>query len=171
MTPRCRVPAVLMLLLAAWAALAAANDPDAHHALRGIGDVAIAIDGVPAEFARYGLTADGLREAAARRLAAHGVAVVGGAGAAPADAGDGQLTITLHTNRGAYAFLSYSVSLALARRLPIGAEGDAFVRHTVWSQGRHGVINPSDLPRIEGFVETLLDAFVADLGRDNAGRR
>ena len=146
---------------------AVAADPTAGAALRGISKVTVTVDGVTSNFERYGLEASEVAANARARLTAHGITVVDSELAAN-DASASQVAIQLKTNTDPYGLYSYGLSVKLKRRVTLeGAEG-AFVSHTVWSEGQNGVLNPSDLPRIYGYVATLLDAFIRDYNRYNS---
>ncbi len=134
-------------------------------ALRGVARVEVHVEGVPDDFARYGLQAAELRQRVRDRLTGVGLTVLEDAAAADDDAS--RLTVRLHTNQDPYGLYSYSLALRLARKLPLPAGSGAFISDTVWSQGRNGVINPTDLRRMYGYVDELLDAFLAAHGRDN----
>ncbi|MCB1749415.1 MAG: hypothetical protein H6977_14360 [Gammaproteobacteria bacterium] len=146
-----------------------AADTFSANALAGVGRVQVEVEGVANDFARYGLTPDELRRRVEARLAAYGLPVVDAAGArSHADAA--QLLVKLTTNRDQYSMYFYAISLRLKRKVPLDASGTSFAAQEVWSEGQHGILNPSDLKAIYGYVDTLLDAFITAHGRDNAGR-
>lgn len=162
--PRYLLALLALTLLGAAPGAAAEAFPGA--ALRGIERVHVDVTGVHPDFERYGLTAAELREKAAAQLAAAGLRVVG-----PSDdagEGDARVLIRLNANRDQYAFYFYGVSVQIHRPLALG--GGAHTAQAVWSDGRHGVINPSDWRRVYGYVETLVADFLDEHGRQNAGR-
>lgn len=136
--------------------------------LRGVQRVQVTVDGIPRDFERYGLTARQVRRNAEDRLNAYGIEVIDAA-TALSDKSASQITIRLHANHDTYANYSYRVALLLKRKLPLDASGQSFVSKVVWSQGRSGLLNPSDLPRIYGDVDLILDQFITDHGSDNPG--
>lgn len=134
--------------------------------LRGISAVNVLVDGVERDFERYGLTAGELHRQAVARLGASGIKVVD-ASAAASNAGVAELKVNLKTNKDPFAFYSYHVAVQLKRKIPLDPEGHSFVTEMVWSRGQNGVIVPSDLKRMYGYVDTLLGEFIADYGRHN----
>jgi hypothetical protein len=121
---------------------------------------------VPDDFARYGLTADGLHRRIAATLAGHGLELVDAA-AASHDARVARLHLRFDANRNPYAFYHYGISLRLLRKLPLDGPQSGYVAAEVWSAGRHGIIEPADMKPIYGFAEELVARFVAEHGRDN----
>lgn len=134
--------------------------------LRGFGPVNVAVDGVPPDYARYGLTADELRRHVETGLTTAGFTVVDDA-TAKRDAGVGQLRVKLRTVMSAYGFYSYALAFEARRKLPLAAGG--FTSQSVWSTGQSGVLTESELPRLVGVCDTLLAAFTAAHGADNVG--
>lgn len=80
----------------------------------------------------------------------------------------GQLRIQLNANEDALAFYFYAVSVQLRRKLPLDPDGASFTSEKVWSAGRSGVINPSDLNDVYGFVDEILGQFMREHDRQNA---
>jgi hypothetical protein len=162
------VRGALLVCCAAFCAVAPAAGDDSANALRGLTRLAIAIEGVPADFARYGLTAAELERQVEERLTAAGFEIVDAAHA-QADAAVGQLRIKLTTVTDLYAYYSYALSAAARRKLPLAPDGSAWVSQEVWQQGVSGILNPSDLKRVYGLVDDLIDAFIAAHDAHNAG--
>jgi hypothetical protein len=135
-------------------------------ALRGVDRVTVAVVGIPAKFERYGLTAGELRKQTEDRLSAHGIEILSEA-AALKDKQAGQIQIKLYTNEDSFAFYSYKISVQFQRKLPLDPDGESFVAETVWSDGRNGVINPSDLKNVYGYVGEILEKFTIEHGRQN----
>lgn len=158
--------AFALLLLAALPALGHA-DTFAAHALRGMTRVNVAVDGVQADFARYGLTPGEVRAHVEQKLGAAGVQVADDA-TAEREAGVGQLRVKLTAVASSYAFYSYALALEARRKLALG-EGGGFVSQNVWSTGQSGVVNPSDLRNLYAVIDTLLANFIAAHGADNTG--
>ena len=162
----------LVLLVAALLlsnSVQAAADSFSVNALAGIARVEIDVTGIHRDFARYGLDGDELRRRVAARLAAHGLPVVPAA-AADTDAQAGQLAVKLVTNKDQYAFYHYAVSVTLNRRVRVDPGSHASVSLAAWSEGRHGILNPSDLHAIYGYVDALLSRFITAHGNANAAR-
>jgi hypothetical protein len=147
----------------------AAADSFSVNSLAGIARVEIEVTGIHRDFARYGLDGDELRRRVATRLAAHGLPVVSDV-AVGTDAQTGQLEIKLITNKDQYAFYHYAISVTLKRRIPIDAGSAAYGSIAAWSEGRHGILNPSDLHAVYGYVDTLLSRFITAYANDNAAR-
>ena len=145
----------------------AATDSFSVNALAGIARVEIAVTGIHRDFARYGLDGDELRRRVAARLAAYGLPVVP-APVVGTDAQAGQLAIKLVTNKVQYAFYHYAVSVTLNRRVRVDPGNQAYVALAAWSEGRHGILNPSDLNAVYDYVDALLSRFIAAHGNDNA---
>lgn len=148
------------------ATTAAANQGFSALALRGVAAVTVSVEGVRRDYARYGLTADELQARLTSRLAAAGIEVISET-AANTDPRASQLRALVTAYEGSYSLISYRVAIELQRKLPLDASGQSFVAQTVWSQGRGGILNPSDLTRIYGYADELLDHFVADYGTQN----
>jgi hypothetical protein len=164
--------AVVLLLgaLSVLPAMVGAADGFSANTLAGVGRVQVDVEGIPADFSRYGLTAEEMRQRVEARLVAYGLAVVDAAGArSHADAA--QLLVKLDTNRDQYSMYFYAVSLRLKRKVPLDTSGTSWAASEVWSEGQHGILNPSDLKRVYGYVDGLVDTFLAAYGRDNAGGR
>lgn len=159
------VRALVAMLLLGAAASAAAQDFSAQP-LRGFGAVNVAVDGVLPDYARYGLSADGLRRHVEASLASAGFSVVDAA-TASREASVGQLRVKLRAVQSAYGFYSYALALEARRKLPLAAGG--FTSQNVWSTGQSGVLNASELPRLVGVSDTLIAAFTAAHGADNVG--
>lgn len=145
----------------------AAVDSFSVNPLAGVARVEIDVTGIHRDFARYGLDGDELRRRVAARLAAHGLPVVAPT-AAGTDAQAGRLEIKLITNKDQYAFYHYAVSVTLKRRIPIDSGSQSYGTLTAWSEGRHGILNPSDLNAVYGYVDALLSRFITAYGNDNA---
>ena len=156
--------ALLIVMLSSVSPCAAAQQ-FASHALRGMHRVNVAVEGVPADFARYGLRADELRKHVEDGLSAAGLQVADDA-AAQSDAAVGQLRVKLTTVTSTYGYYSYAVSLQARRKIPLSADG-GFISQNVWSDGRSGISNPGELRKIYPVVDELLNGFVGAQGSDN----
>ncbi|MGR8918742.1 MAG: hypothetical protein ACU85V_03915 [Gammaproteobacteria bacterium] len=159
---RAAAPAAIITLLLATAALAAT--PDDGGSLRGLERVYLSVEGVERSFERYGLTADALHASVAARLRAGGIDVVENAGAAD------HIGIVLRTNQEATGLRPYGLSLEVRRGVPLQGAG-TWRPDAVWSRGRNGILNPSDLGRITDYAAALVDEFLAAHGRANASAR
>jgi|GEM_PF-3334828 hypothetical protein len=137
-------------------------------ALRGVTRVTIKVEGIAAKFERYGLTEAKVTQQLNTRLTDYGLDIVD-LNTASSDPGSSQLLIKLYANQDSFAFYSYSLSVKLNRKIPLSADGTAFVSQTVWSKGQSGVLNPSDLPRLYDSLDTLVSHLLNEHGRDNAG--
>ena len=160
-----------LLLLMAMCGLAAAPlhaEEFAAHALRGMQRVNVAVDGVNADFARYGLSAAELRRHVEERLSAAGLETADDA-SAQSDARVGQLRVKLTAVESSYGYYSYAVALQARRKIPLSAEG-GFVSQNVWQNGQSGISNPSDLRKIYGVVDELLTGFLSVHGSDNVAK-
>ena len=134
--------------------------------LRGVDRLHVAVEGVAGKFERYGLTVAQLRQQTEHRLAAYGIEVVSQE-AALKDKTAGQLRIQLNANEDAHAFYFYGISVQLRRKLPLDDSGASFTSETVWSKGRNGVINPSDMQDVYGYVDEILGQFIQEHDRQN----
>jgi hypothetical protein len=163
------IRAALGLALALFVAgpAGAETEPFSAGVLGGVARLHVAVEGVPDDFARYGLTADELARRARLRLDHYGIEVVDRA-TALADPAASELRIKLNANEDPYAFYFYRIGIELRRKRAITGTAAGFVPEIVWSEGQSGVINPSDLPRMYGFVDALLDKFIATHDRQNA---
>jgi hypothetical protein len=149
-------------------AQAAAADNFSTQALRGVDRILIAVDGISPNFARYGLTATEMEARIATRLGATGIAVVAKTDA-EADPAASQLRVALTAHENLYGLFSYRVAVEIQRKVPLDREGSSYVAQTVWSAGHSGLLNPSDLNRIYGSVDQLLDQLINAHGAQNAG--
>ncbi len=170
MTPASGVRSIIALVLVAVAAAAGAADFSAF-TLRGVRTVAVQVDGVHADFARYGVVGERLAAQVEARLRAAGVEVVSARQAheLPHAA---LLEVTFRVQHHAHDYLHYypyAVSVKLKQKLPLPSAEQAFVAETVWSDGRNGVEAPIHLSRLNGYVLALLEHFIADLEADNRG--
>lgn len=138
------------------------------HALRGVQRVTIAVEGIPTDGPRYGLTAAELEERAAAQLSAAGLEVIDTA-TAVREPGASQLRLRLTANLNPYAIYHYALSVRLERKLPLDPSGTSFIAETVWSEGQSGVLNPSDLPRLYAVAAGLTATFLAAHGQQNVG--
>ncbi len=164
-------PPLLILavtLVLSVSSAAAVGDAFSAGALRGVMRVNVHVEGIPAKYERYGLTAEELGRNTERRLREYGIDVVDEQ-AAREDREASQINVRLWANEDTFAQVSYRVSVMLKRKLPLDRDGQAFVAETVWSDGQSGLLNPSDLPRIYAYVETLIEHFIDDHGRHNPG--
>ena len=134
--------------------------------LRGVDRLHVAVEGIAGKLERYGLTVAQLRQQTEHRLAAYGIEVIGRE-AALKDKTAGQLRIQLNANEDAYAFYFYGISVELRRKLPLDDSGASFTSETVWSKGRNGVINPSDMKDIYDYVDEILGQFIEEHDRQN----
>lgn len=162
---RLRAAFALVAVLCASPFGGAHAEPFAAHALRGMHRVNVAVEGVNADFARYGLGADELRRHVEARLTAAGLETADDA-SAQSDATVGQLRVKLTAVESSYGYYSYAVALQARRKIPLSADG-GFVSQNVWANGQSGISNPSDLRKIFGVVDELLTAFVSAHGSDN----
>jgi len=162
---------LLALILLACMQAAFAAEQFAANALRGLHRVNVAVEGIPPDFARYGLRSDEMRRHVEDRLTTAGLEVADD-GAAQSDATVGQLRVKLTAVESSYGFYSYAVALQVRRKIPLSAEG-GFVSQNVWTNGQSGISNPSDLRKLYPVVDQLLTAFVSAHGNDNvaAGAR
>jgi hypothetical protein len=158
----CVIGAALLLMLAHTAD----GVEFAGNVLRGVERLHVVVEGVPSKFKRYGLNVEQLRRQTEHRLSAYGIEVLS-QDAAFKDMSAGQLHIQLNANENAYAFYFYGISVKLKRKLPLGPDGESFTSETVWSAGRSGVINPSDLKNVYGFVDEILGQFIQEHDRQN----
>lgn len=134
--------------------------------LRGVDRLHVEIEGIAGKLERYGLTAAQLRQQTERRLAAYGIEIIDRTTALK-DETAGQLRIKLNANEDAHAFFFYGISVQLRRKLPFDDSGSSFTSETVWSKGRNGVINPSDLKDVYGYVNEILGQFIEEHDRQN----
>ncbi|MEX2479261.1 MAG: hypothetical protein WD928_00225 [Gammaproteobacteria bacterium] len=162
--------ALLTLCLLSGFSTAAAADALSVNALAGIEGVQVAVVGIHPDFARYGLDADEMRRRVEARLADYGLTVEASA-ADTTDRKIGRLEVRLITNKDQFAFYHYAVSVKLERRIPLDEQNHAYGVQSAWSEGRHGILNPSDLGTIYGYVDELLGQFITAHDKDNAARR
>ena len=137
----------------------------AAHALRGMHRLNVAVEGVNADFARYGLGAVEMRQRIEAKLTAAGLEVADDTVAA-SDAAVGQLRVKLTAVESSYGYYSYAVALQARRKILLSADG-GFVSQAVWNNGQSGISNPSDLRKIYSVVDELLTGFVSAHGSDN----
>lgn len=163
--PTCRRALAPLLWLMLLVVPATNAQQFADHALRGMHRVNVAVDGVNADFARYGLSAAELRQHVEEKLAAAGLEAADDA-SAQSDATVGQLRVKLTAVESSYGFYSYAVSLQARRKIPLSADG-GFVSQNVWSNGQSGISNPTELRKIYGVVDELLAGFLSVHGSDN----
>lgn len=155
----------LVTVLSVALAQASYAEQFAAHALRGMQRINVAVEGVNADFARYGLRAVEMRQRIEAKLAAAGLEVADDTVAA-SDAAVGQLRVKLTAIESSYGYYSYAVALQARRKIPLSADG-GFVSQAVWNSGQSGISNPSELRKIYSVVDELLAGFVRAHGRDN----
>lgn len=160
--------AVLGLLVLLASAGVQAADNFGANALRGVSAIAVSAEGVARDYARYGLTAQELAERVAAQLAAAGLPVIA-TGATTDNPRASDLRVLVTAYEASYALVSYRIALELQRRLPLDDSGQSYVLQRVWSQGRSGLLNPSDLKRLYDDAAELGRHFIADFGAHNAG--
>ena len=165
-TSACLARGLLLIACALAASTSAAESRD-NAALRGVKRIAVVVDGINAGFERYGLTAERLRSNTESLLRERGFELLDAA-AAENDPQAARLTIRLYANQSSYAFYSCRVAVRLERKLRFADAGDGFVLQPVWSDGRNCVLNPSDLQRVYGYAETIVNRLLEDHGRYNA---
>lgn len=136
-------------------------------ALRGVKRLQVRVEGIPAQFERYGLTASELQTNTEKRLAAYGLQVLD-ATTALADKTASQFFIKLYANQDTYSNYSCRVAVTVKRKLPLDPQGNAFVSEPVWSNSQNGLLNPSDLTRVYGYVDTIVSQFITDHGLHNS---
>ena len=159
--------ALTWLVTVLTVALAQASNAEqfAANALRGMHRVNVAVEGVNADFARYGLSAGEMRQRVEAKLVAAGLAVADDT-AAESDAAVGQLRVKLTAVASSYGYYSYAVAVQARRKIPLSAAG-GFVSQAVWNNGQSGISNPSDLRKIYAVLDELLAAFLSAHGSDN----
>lgn len=155
----------LVTVLSVALAQASYAEQFAAHALRGMQRINVAVEGVNADFARYGLRTLEMRQRIEAKLAAAGLEVADDTVAAR-DAAVGQLRVKLTAIESSYGYYSYAVALQARRKIPLSADG-GFVSQAVWNSGQSGISNPSELRKIYSVVDELLAGFVSAHGRDN----
>lgn len=155
----------LVTVLSVALAQASYAEQFAAHALRGMQRINVAVEGVNADFARYGLRAVEMRQRIEAKLAAAGLEVADDTVAA-SDAAVGQLRVKLTAIESSYGYYSYAVALQARRKIPLSADG-GFVSQAVWNSGQSGISNPSELRKIYSVVDELLASFVSAHGSDN----
>lgn len=159
---------VLLLALLCASSAAFAIDNFAAGALRGLTRFNVAVLGVEPGHARYGLKADELRRSVEDRLRAAGLGVADD-DEALRDPQVGQIAVKLVAVEGSYSLISYAVSVQARRKLPLGADNGGFLSQAVWSKAQNGMLNPSDLRRIQDYTAVLVDAFIAAQGAAQSG--
>jgi hypothetical protein len=160
-----RLLALIVLVATVALSANAAAEQFAANALRGMHRVNVAVEGINADFARYGLDAAEMRSHVEAKLTAAGLEVADDV-AAQSDAAVGQLRVKLTTVEGSYGYYSYAVALQARRKIPLSADG-GFVSQNVWSNGLSGISNPSDLRKLYPVVDQLLASFLSAHGNDN----
>ena len=138
--------------------------------LRGVDRLYVAVDGISVKCERNGLTARKLRKRTEDRLSAYGIEIVSEA-VAVNDKQAAQLHIKLNANEDTSALYFYRVSVQLNRKLPLDATGQSYISETGWSDGRSGVIDPFNLANVYGYVDEILERFIAEHGRHNVPSR
>lgn len=155
----------LVIVLSVALTQASYAEQFAANALRGMQRINVAVEGVNADFARYGLRAAEMRQRIEARLTAAGLEVADDTVAA-SDGAVGQLRVKLTAIESSYGYYSYAVALQARRKIPLSADG-GFVSQAVWNNGQSGISNPSELRKIYSVVEDLLAGFVSAHGSDN----
>ena len=157
----------LAFLLAGLCAITSAQGSNAGEpgALRGVHAVVLAVEGFHGDFERYGLRAAEMRRRATLRLDEQGLPspMRSRPHRPPAHQAD-------HQPRPV-RFYHYAVSVSLSRRVPLDATGQAHLRQVAWSEGHHGIVNPSDFANLYAEIERLLGRFLAAHADDNGRAR
>jgi hypothetical protein len=101
-----------------------------------------------------------------QRLQAAGLKVV-----SPAEAqsmpGAALLEIGLNTVESTYYYYSYSTTLRVRQKIPLAGRQGAFLPVTAWSDGQTGIVLPSNLNTINGYVLNYVDRFISDYRAQN----
>ncbi len=159
----------LLAWLVSWSCLTqvvAQDQSFGAQALRGVTAITVTVEGVDRNYSRYGLTADELKTRMESQLTAAGLRVINVNDAA-SDPQASQLLAHVTAYEGSYSLISYRIGIELKRKLPLDASGQNYIAQSVWSDGRSGILNPSDLPRLYGFATELLQHFIAAYGTSN----
>lgn len=137
--------------------------------LKGIRTLAVEFTGLYPDYRRYGLEEAALRTAVERRLRTAGLQVVSRDEAVRLP-GAALLRIETHANLVEYRYYSYAVSLKLKQKIPLPADPESFISETIWSTGATGIAEEYRLDKLNGEIDTLVEAFLKEHAAQNPAR-
>lgn len=167
--PSCKPPVILVGIVALCFALPAYSEDAAADfsfmTLNGLSTVAVLVKGIHRDFERYGLESDVVKSSVEAKLKENRIAVVGLDDAKHLPNAS-LIEIKLTTNEDRTRLYFYGLSLAVEHKVPINDAG-GFVSRRIWSRGKTGLVDPSDLGRMNGHIADLLALFLQDYHDQN----
>ena len=155
-----RAAVAAVALLTGTAAPTRAQDENERDYLSGLREVNVFVDDLARDAEAAGLTRDGVEAAVEARLRERGVPL-GRSQLA------GDLYVRVATHRGATGLYAYFARVSLQQLVTIEGNGErAFV--DTWDLDSLGTVGAGNLPRVQGVVLQIVDAFIDDYFAVNA---
>ena len=155
-----RAAVAAVALLTGTAAPTRAQDENERDYLSGLREVNVFVDDLARDAEAAGLTRDGVEAAVEARLRERGVPL-GRSQLA------GDLYVRVATHRGATGLYAYFARVSLQQLVTIEGNGErAFV--DTWDLDSLGTVGAGNLPRVQGVVLQIVDAFIDDYFSVNA---
>lgn len=149
-----RAAVAAVALLTGTAAPTRAQDENERDYLSGLREVNVFVDDLARDAEAAGLTRDGVEAAVEARLRERGVPL-GRSQLA------GDLYVRVATHRGATGLYAYFARVSLQQLVTIEGNGErAFV--DTWDLDSLGTVGAGNLPRVQGVVLQIVDAFIDD---------
>lgn len=133
--------------------------------LKGVDTVAVQVDSISHNYARYGLSADKLQTSLSQRLEEAGFKVISMQALADTP-GAALLKLGVRLNDSSY-YYSFGVKLSLRRKVAL--EGSGFTTVQAWSDGQVGTLTSSEFSKITRHSMELVDNFIHVHQQQNAG--
>ncbi|MCI0401225.1 MAG: hypothetical protein L0Y67_04090 [Gammaproteobacteria bacterium] len=135
--------------------------------LKGIDTVTLRINGMSPDYKRYGIDKARWEKIMTERLQNAGLKVVTYDEALRTpNAALVQLDLFVNYH---YAYYSYGILLAVRHKVPLPSTAQSFVSDTIWSEYTNHYARNTDLGTVNGYIQTLLDHFIAAYHAQNAG--
>lgn len=158
---------VLYLCSSASLAYDAASDSELYGGspMQGISTLAVVVNDIRADYGRYGISSEDLRNSIKAQLETAGFRIIE-TSALASTSGAGLLKLRVKINENGY-YYSYGMNLSLRRK--VGLEGSGFTTVGVWSDSEVGSVQSNEFRRLGRVTDTLLNNFIQTHQRQNAG--
>jgi hypothetical protein len=146
---------------------AAWTPPYSHMTLNGIATLAIQVDEIDKDLALYGLTAESIDARIRERVASEALRII------PFDASlrapeAALLRVRVITNYDGHGFYHLSVKFEVRQKIPLGNAAGGFISQAVWTNARNGVMQASEVAKVTGLVDELVQSFLTEHRAQNA---
>ncbi len=140
-----------------------------HMTLNGLQALAVEVNGIHRNFARFGLDSETVLQTTTNVLDENGLDVVDleRARSTPDAA---LMRIKLNANENQYGFYYYGISIELKRKIALDNSAGGFISATIWQKGNTGIVMPTEMRKINALISELLVNFVNDYHAQNPNR-